>query len=213
MFYKFASLREKDTYMPPKQKFSSEDVIDAAYNIVRREGWNGLSARSIANELNASTRPIYDYLKSMQHIEEEVVKRALASFVECISRDRTGDKWLDQALGYVIFANKEKHLFRCLNDEKHTHLQQKWAPEHWKMLGEQLVADKRFQDMPEDEANRIRAVRWIFLHGMSFLVSNGWMTVPESGDKAIGDFIDMNLEDFLTKVNKAIYAEFKKSLQ
>jgi hypothetical protein len=79
------------------------------------------------------------------------------------------------------------------------------------MLGEQLAADKRFQDVPEDAANRIRAVRWIFIHGMSYLVSNGWMTVPESGNKALGDFIDMNLEDLLTKINKAIYAEFKKN--
>jgi hypothetical protein len=146
----------------------------------------------------------------MQHIEEEVVKRALASFVECISRDRTGDKWLDQALGYVLFANKEKHLFRCINDEKHTHLQQKYAPEHWKMLGKQLATDKRFQDMPEDDASRIRAVRWIFLHGMSYLVSNGWIPLPESGEDALGAFIDMQLADLLRRVNKAVYAEFQK---
>ena len=196
--------------MPPKQKFSSEDVIGAAYAIVRREGWNGLSARKIANELNASTRPIYDHLKSMQNIEEEVVKRALASFVECISRDRTGDKWLDQALGYVLFANKEKHLFRCINDVKHTHLQQKYAPEHWEMLGKQLATDKRFQDMPEDDASRIRAVRWIFLQGMSYLVSNGWIPLPESGEDALGSFIDMQLADLLKRVNKAVYAEFQK---
>ena len=88
--------------MPPKQRFSRQDVIEAAFQVVRKQGWEGFSARRIANELNASTRPIYDYFDSMEHIEVEVVKKILAYFTEFLGQERTGDTWLDQALGYVL---------------------------------------------------------------------------------------------------------------
>ena len=98
--------------MPPKQRFTPQDIVEAAFQVVRKQGWDGFSARTIAKELNSSTRPIYDYFNSMENIEAEVVKKILAHFVEFLSRERTGDKWLDHALGYVLFAAEEKHLFR-----------------------------------------------------------------------------------------------------
>jgi AcrR family transcriptional regulator len=197
--------------MPPKQKYSADDVVEAAFQIVRRQGWKGLSARAIAKELNSSTRPVYDYFQSMKHIEKEVVKKALAVFVEHIGRDRTGDKWLDQALGYVTFAGNEKHLFRCINDEEHTQYQREFARQHWPALGDQLADDKRFEDLPEKTMNRIRVVRWFLLHGLSFLVANGWMDFPEAEKTTLEEnFAGMSLEDFLAKANMAIYEGFKE---
>ena len=195
--------------MPPKQRFSSEDVVDAAYAIVRRDGWQGLSARTIAKELNASTRPIYDHLQSMKKIEDTVVEKALADFVECITRERTGDTWLDQALGYVLFAQAEKHLFRCINDEKHIPVQRTFSREHWNRLGEQLAADDRFKDLPEEAMNRIRAARWIMLHGLAFLVSSGWVDLPDGEDSMLFNHLGMTVSEFLRKANHAVYEEFK----
>ena len=197
--------------MPPKQKYSADDVIEAAFQVVRQHGWQGLSARAIAKELNSSTRPVYDYFQSMKHIEKEVVKKALATFVQYIGRDRTGDKWLDQALGYITFARKEKHLFRCINDEDHIQYQKEFARQHWLALGNQLADDKRFKDLPEETINRIRVVRWFLLHGLSFLVANGWMDFPEAEKTTLEEnFIGMSLEDFLDKANMAIYEGFKE---
>ncbi len=196
--------------MPPKQRFSSDDVIEAAFNIVRRGGWEGLSARTIARELNASTRPIYDHLQSMKNIEKGVVQKALACFVDYIAQDRTGDKWLDQALGYVLFAANEKHLFRCINDEEHIHFQKEFARQHWVKLGEQLADDERFRSLPDETKNRIRVVRWFLLHGISYLASSGWMELPESATETVSDFIGLNLTDFLRKANQAIYDGFKQ---
>jgi len=195
--------------MPPKQRFGPEDVIEAAYRVVRKKGWEGFSARTIASELNSSTRPIYDYFNSMGDIENEVVKKALAYFVEFLSRDRTGDKWLDQAIGYVLFAAKEKHLFRCINDEKHTPIQRQFARQHWIALGEKLSEDSRFINMPDETKYKIRAARWMMIHGMAYLVCNGWFETPISEDSTLSDRIDLQLVDFLAKVNHGIYEEFK----
>jgi len=197
--------------MPPKQKFSAEDVIESAFQVVRRNGWQGLSARAIARQLGASTRPVYDYFESMQHIEKAVVQKALAAFVEFIGRDRTGDKWLDQALGYVIFAAKEKHLFRCINDEHHIEYQKEFARTHWQALGEQLAGDERFQGLPEQNLHRIRVARWFLVHGLSFLMANGWLDLPDpENTHQTSDLIGMGLKEFLAKANDAIYEGFKE---
>ena len=100
--------------MPPKVKFEREHIINAAFNIVRKHGWQGLSARTLAEQLNSSTRPIYTHLKSMKDLEYEVVKKAMALLEEYINQPRTGDMWTDQGLGSVLFAKHEKELFKAI---------------------------------------------------------------------------------------------------
>jgi AcrR family transcriptional regulator len=195
--------------MAPKQQFSKNDIIEASFNVIRKHGWEGLTARGIASELQSSTRPIYDHLKSMKNIEAEVVKKALAFFVSFISQERTGDKWLDQALGYVLFASNEKHLFRCINDEKHIHLQKQYSKEHWIAMGEQLEKDPRFDGLPEKAKNRIRLVRWILVHGLAFLINSGWYEFSESEDLILSEIMGLELTAFLKKANKCIYEGFK----
>ena len=196
--------------MPPRQRFSTRDVIEAAYRVVRKQGWEGFSARTIAAELNSSTRPIYDHFSSMENIEAAVVDKVLAEFVEYLSRERTGDKWLDQALGYVLFASEERHLFKCINDEKHTPTQKRFARRHWAALGEKLSEDERFKDMPDAIKQRIRAARWMLIHGLACLVSNGWFGNQVREEAIFSDEMGFKLVEFLKKVNHGLYEEFKE---
>jgi AcrR family transcriptional regulator len=196
--------------MPPKQRFTPQDIIEAAFQVVRKQGWEGFSARTIANELNSSTRPIYDYFNSMENIEAEVIKKILDNFVEFLSRERTGDKWLDQALGYVLFAAEEKHLFRCINDEKHTPFQKQFARQHWVKLGEVLSEDERFKEISAESKHKIRAARWIMIHGLSYLISNGWFKTPMTEDSILSEEMGFTLTEFLKKVNHGLYEEFKE---
>ena len=203
------TIPEKRFAMPPKPRFSPQDVIEAAYRVVRRQGWEGFSARTIANELNSSTRPIYDHFNSMENIEAEVVKKALAEFVDFLNQDRTGDKWLDQALGYVLFAVNERHLFRCINDEKHTPFQKQFARRHWVELGEKLSTDERFRNISEKNKHKIRAARWVMVHGLACLISSGWFKTPIDAQTRLSDEIGFSLVEFLEKANRALYEEFK----
>lgn len=194
--------------MPPKQRFSPQDIIEAAFRVVRRQGWAGFSARTIANELNASTRPIYDHFSSMAHIEAEVVKKALATFVEFLGRRRTGDPWLDQALGYLLFAVEEKHLFHCINDEKHAPMQRQFAQPHWQALGKVLASDDRFQGLSADAIHRIRVSRWMLIHGLACLVTSGWFDPPASEASLLSERIGLNLIEFVDRINSGLMSAF-----
>ena len=160
--------------MPPKVKFKKESIVNAAYEIVRKYGWQGFSARSIAGELKSSTRPIYSHLKSMNNLEEEVVRKAMVLLEEYIRTPRTGDKWLDHGYGYVLFAKREKYLFKALFDEKHNHLYKKFSAEIFRKLGKDLSDDPDFKDLPEDIQTNMRKVRWVYVHGMASLLAESF---------------------------------------
>ena len=160
--------------MPPKVKFEKASIVNAAFEIVRKNGWQGLSARSIAEELKSSTRPIYSHLKSMNDLEEEVVKKAMELLEEYIRTPRTGDKWLDQGYGYVLFANREKYLFKAIFDEKHNHFYKRFSAEIFTKLGEDLSDDPDFKVLSEEHQTNMRKVRWVYVHGLASLLANSF---------------------------------------
>jgi hypothetical protein len=168
-----------------------------------------LSARYLAQKLNASTMPIYSYIGSMASLEEEVVKKALALFNTYITTETTGDQWLDHAIGYVRFAIEERMLFRCINDEKHAALQRKNAQRMWADFGDALADDPLFQGMPRNRMDRIRVMRWFFIHGFSTLINNGWFTIEEVDDHIVLKEMKIRLKDILKMANHALYEGLK----
>lgn len=162
----------RNPIMPPKPRFSRESITEAAFNVVRREGWPGLSARSIAKELNASTGPIYSHLKSMRNLEEAVMKKGVDLCLHYVKTTITGDRWVDQGIGYALFARDEKHLFRSINDEKYLPLRAKYDPYFWKALDKDLRDYAPFRDLPEEMQAKIRHARSIFSFGMASMLSS-----------------------------------------
>ena len=45
--------------MPPKAKFTRDEVIQAGLNIVREHGMGALSARALGAKLGSSARPVF----------------------------------------------------------------------------------------------------------------------------------------------------------
>ncbi len=193
--------------MPPKVKFEKENIIQAAFNIVRKNGWQGLSARAIAEELNSSTRPIYTHLKSMKDLEENVVKKAILLLEEYASKTRTGDKWADHGLGFVLFAKNEKQLFKAIFDEKHNHFYKKFSLELFNKMGEDLKDYPLFKDFPEERKNNLRIIRATVDHGIAFMLANSYEHESLADDelawriKATGDLLCMGLEAKIKKEN------------
>jgi len=158
--------------MPPKFKFTKEEIVDSAFKIVRRKGWGALSTRSLAGELGSSARPIYSFFSSMTILEEEIVKKAVDLLYKYMIRKRTGDPWLDHGIGYVMFALKEKHLFRAVNDENHIVFFKKYGDLIWNTLTSALSDYPAFQGLSEEHIYKIQVARWLFAHGLAFQASN-----------------------------------------
>ncbi len=187
--------------MPPKVKFSRESIVNAAFKVVRKHGWQGLTARSIANELNSSTNPIYSHLKSMKNLEEEVIKKAIDLFLEYITTPRIDDRWMDHGFGYLLFAVEEKYLFRAIHDENHSMLYKKHSEKIWEATGEELSDYHLFKDLPEDTVFKIRHSRWVYIHGLASLSTNSFQFDAVKTDS--------NLFDMIRNASMAIFRGIK----
>ena len=194
--------------MPPKFKFTREEIVDSAFKIVRRKGCGALSTRSLAGELGSSSRPIYSFFSSITELEEEIVKEAVDLLYKYMIRRRTGDPWLDHGIGYVMFALKEKHLFRAVNDEKHIRYFKKYGDLIWNTLSNSLSDYPAFQGLSEEQIYKIQGTRWLFAHGLAFQASNPpprtWDTkmivrVMQEGSLAILDGLKLQFNSSQTK--------------
>ena len=162
--------------MPPKTRFSREDIVEAAFRVVRKHGWAGLSARSIAQDLDSSTQPIYSHIKSMKNLEEEIVKKTYELLFDYGTKVRTGDPWVDVGVGYVLFAKEEKQLFRCLGDERLAPLLKKYREQTFASVTKTLSDYPPFQELSKEQIHKIRRLGFIFAHGLAVLANRSHVT-------------------------------------
>lgn len=62
--------------MPPKAKFTKNEIINAGLEIVRRDGFEALTARALGAELGSSARPVFTVFESMEEVQNEVISAA-----------------------------------------------------------------------------------------------------------------------------------------
>ncbi|MEJ2040835.1 MAG: hypothetical protein P8X55_18180 [Desulfosarcinaceae bacterium] len=182
--------------MAPKFKHTKEEIVETGFKIVRASGWSAFTARSIADELGSSSRPIYSFFSSLEQLEEEIVKRAVALLHDYMTRRRTGEPWIDHGIGYVIFAHEEKKLFQGINDEKHIRHFKKYGDLVWQTLTSALADYAPFRGLSPEQIKQIQVTRWLYAHGLAFQVSNPMLEVWDEtqivemmmiGSKAIYD--------------------------
>lgn len=181
--------------MPRKPQFSKRDVTSAAFELVKENGWQGLSASAVANKLGCSTMPIYSHFKNLEKLQDEVVKKGWELVKDYESRRFTGDVWIDQAIGYVQFSKKERRLFMCLFDGRNLELHRKMLHEHWRHLSQLVEGYEAFVGLSEEQCMRIRYSRAMLSHGVATSVSMGYGEILED---------DAKIEDYLTSVSHAL---------
>ena len=66
--------------MPPKPKFTKEEIVAAALELVSEKGIEALTARELGVRLGSSARPIFTVFNSMEEVQAEVRAAALKRF-------------------------------------------------------------------------------------------------------------------------------------
>jgi AcrR family transcriptional regulator len=163
--------------MPLKSSFTKDAFINAAFKILRTKGWDNLSARSLAKELNCSTMPIYSYMKSMKSLYEELRKKAVDLLITYQTTPRTGQIFFDMGVGYILFAKQEKNLFRFLyqrkeGKERYQEIEKRIRESAFKNLTQNMKADPILEGLDEQKLKDVLTRLWIFVHGLAFLVNN-----------------------------------------
>ena len=174
--------------MSRKAKFSKTDVIDTAFKLARKHGWAGLSVNAVAEKLSCSSMPIYSHFKNMEQLQDAVVIKGWSLVEEYEIKEYTGDRWVDQAIGYVRFAKKENQLFRCLIDGRNLKLHRKMQQQNWKNLTAQLTDYEGFKGLSDALIIRIRYSRYMLSYGIAIAVSMGHSEIINS-NKLISSYL------------------------
>ncbi len=102
--------------MPPKPKYSAEEIVRTAYGIARDMGIDAVSAREVAARLNTSPSPIFTVFSSMEELKAQVWNLATAELYERVTRASERSVHPYKAVGKEIidFSATEPNLFRLL---------------------------------------------------------------------------------------------------
>ncbi|MBQ7849225.1 MAG: TetR/AcrR family transcriptional regulator [Clostridia bacterium] len=102
--------------MPPTIRFTRQSVLDAAYQLVRREGLNALNARAVARELGGSTQPIFRLFSGMDELYHEVIKLADENIRSRMHHNasESNNAYISVCMTYLLFARDEPELFKLL---------------------------------------------------------------------------------------------------
>lgn len=101
--------------MPPKAKFTREEIVSAGLEIVKADGIEALTARALGARLGSSPRPIFTVFESMEEVLGEVrmsAKKLYASYVDRGLSEEIAFKGVGTQ--YILFAIREPKLFRLL---------------------------------------------------------------------------------------------------
>ena len=101
--------------MPPKPKFSKEEIVDAAFEIVRTQGLDALTARELGKKLGSSARPIFTVFRDMNELKAEIEIKANELYNEYLSKAENYRPLYKQAIKEsILFASEEPYLFQLL---------------------------------------------------------------------------------------------------
>ena len=165
--------------MPKTSTITKYMIIDAAFEIVRKDDFSALSARNVAKKMGCSTQPIYWMYKNMEVLKQDVISRMTTFLNNHISSyKKTGKPFLDIGLGYVNIAFSEPVLFKSIYVDnvkgiKFTDI----IPNE--IITRTINKEGNTSDIPDDKLKNIAEKSWIFAHGLASLVATGMLKYNE----------------------------------
>ena len=182
--------------MPPKAKFTKEEIIRAGLAILREQDISAVTAREIGKYLNSSSRPIFTVFENMGEVMDGIERKARTIYTNYVNeglKKEIAFKGVGQA--YIEFATKEPKLFQLLF--------MKELPEDIglnKILPEidanyDTILQSITDSYPVSHNDAIMLYRhlWIYSHGIATLCATGMcrFTGEEIGNMLTDVFVSL----------------------
>lgn len=162
--------------MPPKAKYTREEIIQIALDIVADKGIGALNARNLGAAMGTSTRPVFTAFKNMNELVEEVKTAALHRFDEYAQNDVDpgAPAFKNVGLQMILFAAEQPKLFQLLymteteNSVSFSNIFSKLGETSEKCIG----FIRRDYGLTEEEAKYLFRSVWINTFGIGVLIAS-----------------------------------------
>ena len=154
--------------MPVEIAPTREQILERAYELVRAQGIDALSARTLAAALGCSTQPLYRTFGGMAQLREAVVQRAVDRGLEQF-RDEHGT-YLASGLGVLRLIADEPHLFALVTqDEGTVRAMVARDPPHLEIL-DHMRALPELTGLDDEQLRRVHTMMWFIAQGVAVLL-------------------------------------------
>lgn len=158
--------------MPPKAKFTKQEIVDAALQIFREEGLENLTSRNLAKRLGSSACPIFTVFSSMEEVEEAMLEAAKALYKR-YAQTGLAQEIPFRGVGeqYVLFAVNEPRLFQLLfmNESETVPSVDSALPLLDESYDRILQSIMSTFSIDRQTAERLYRHLWIYTHGIACL--------------------------------------------
>lgn len=186
--------------MPPKSKFIKEEIITAAFNIVKRDGMDALTARSLAEELGSSPRPIFTVFNSMEEVQSAVISAANSLYSQYEDEFMAeGNSFKGSGMGYLRFATEQPKLFQLLfMKERESVPNIETVLAHIDDSYEKIVnAVINTYGFSRETAKEVYLHGWIYTHGIASLIAtNVCMFTDEETSRMLDEVVGSIIKHF-----------------
>jgi AcrR family transcriptional regulator len=161
--------------LPPKQKFTKEEIIAAALDIVRKDGITALTARELGAKLGTSSRPIFTAFRNMDEVKRGVILAAKSLYNDYTEEGLT-EEIAFKGVGkqYFHFAQNEPKLFELLfmtadNAMTLTDILPSIDDNSEKIL----LSIQEPYGLSRENAYNLYQNMWVYTHGLACLCATG----------------------------------------
>lgn len=162
--------------MPPKAKFTKEELVIAALDLVRECGYTALTARNLGARLGCSSRPIFTLYTSMAELQHDVLIRAYALYHQYVAEETASGRYPPykaSGMAYIRFAMHERTLFELLFMRPRT------EQEMQQPFTDPIIIERILQanQITYEQAQQLYLEMWIFVHGIATMLVTSYFTL------------------------------------
>ncbi|RKM62082.1 TetR/AcrR family transcriptional regulator [Butyrivibrio sp. CB08] len=168
--------------MSRKATITQKEIVNAAFKITRKEGFEQITSRKLAAAAGCSTQPIFRIYENMDALKKDVYDKAAEYYLEYYDEcSKTHDvPFVDLGLAYIGFAQKYPHLFRLLFISE----QGSESKSMYDLVNgnsENVVKEiNRAQAKGASNAQQLFMQMWIFIHGAGCMAVTGDYDLDEA---------------------------------
>lgn len=158
--------------MPPKAKFTKQEIIEAALNIVKTDGFEALTSRELGRYLGSSARPIFTVFKNMEEIQQAVIESAKTLYKKYVNIGLMSEHpFKGVGTQYILFSVNEPKLFQILFMTEQPQIPDLSGvlPLIEESYEDILLAIQNDYGINEHLAEKLYYHLWIYTHGIATL--------------------------------------------
>ena len=167
--------------MPKQIKISKEMILDAAFEIARKDGLDKISNRELANKLKCSIRPIYYQFQNVEEMQKELYQKIEKYFYNFLMDNMIDGipKYKQIGINYIKFAKKENKLFQILFMSELGLSPSAFVTKSGDDYKEIEKMVKLSTNLDDEDIKKFHTKMWIFSHGIASLVANNTIKLTD----------------------------------